>query len=65
LLLGGFWDSKMDFQVEEDKIKVIAGYENGKLKGFEDRVLKAKGLSQLKDLVKVNYAQFLKVIGSK
>jgi F-type H+-transporting ATPase subunit alpha len=65
LLLGGFWDGKMDFQVGDDKVKLIRAYRNGKLKVMEDRVVKIKNLAELKDFVKVNFSQFLKITEAK
>lgn len=65
LLLGGFWESKMDFQVGDDKVKLVAAYQNGKLKAMEDKIVKIKNLKDLKDFIKVNFSQFLKVTEAK
>lgn len=64
LLLGGFWDSKMDFQVGEDKAKLVTAYQKGSLAVIEREIVKAKNLKELEAFVKVNYATFLKLIGS-
>jgi F-type H+-transporting ATPase subunit alpha len=61
LLVGGFWDSKMDVQVGEDKEKLIAAYQQGKLKTIEAQLAKIKTLAEMKDFIKVNFSVFLKL----
>lgn len=63
LLLGGYWDSKNNLQLGTDKEKLLVAYRQGKLKGVEAKINKAKSLEEAKAFIKVNYAFFLKVIG--
>lgn len=62
LLLGGFWDSKIDAQVDMDKEKFSKAYSDGKLKVIEDKITKLKNLTEFKDFIKANYSLFLKVV---
>ncbi len=63
LVLGGFWENKNDVQVGIDKEKLIAAYQEGKLKTMESKLTKCKDLKEVKDFVKLNYSIFLKLTG--
>jgi F-type H+-transporting ATPase subunit alpha len=61
LLMGGFWESKIDVQVGMDKEKLITAYQEGKLKSIESKLKLAKSLQEIKDFIKVNTPVFLKI----